>query len=42
MRLDDLADDDVVISQLDNGGHPTFDRARRIDQNRRSGCAAAE
>jgi hypothetical protein len=34
MRLDDLTDDDVVISLLDNGGHPTFDRARRIDQNR--------
>ena len=42
MRLDHLANDDVMISVLNNGRHPTFDRTGRIDQNRRPGLALAE
>src|SRR5215468_4952180 len=33
MRLDNLADHNVVIALLDDRGHTTFDRARRIDEN---------
>ena len=42
MRLDDLADNDVVITLLDNGGHTTFDCTGSIDKNRRPGFALAE
>ena len=42
MRLDDLADDDVVISLLNNGCHTTFDRTGSIDENRRSRFALTE
>ena len=42
MRLDDFADDDVVIPLLNNGGYTTFDRTGRIDKNRSSGFALTE
>jgi hypothetical protein len=42
MRLDDLADNDVVISLLNNGCHSTFDRTGSINKNRRPGFALAE
>jgi len=42
VRLNNLTDDDVVISLLDNCGHPTFDRARSIDENWSAGFALAE
>ena len=41
MGLDHLADDDVMIALLDDRGHAAFDRARRIDEDRRTGRALA-
>jgi len=42
MRLDDFADDDVVIPLLNNGCYTTFDRTGSIDKNRSSGFALTE
>ncbi len=37
MRLDDLADDDVVVALLDDAGDPAFDRGRCRIKDRRAG-----
>src|SRR5215471_12842194 len=42
MRLDNFADDDVVIPLLNNGCYTTFDRTGSIDKNRSSGFALTE
>jgi hypothetical protein len=42
MRLDHLADDDVVIALFDNSRDAAFDRPHCVDQKRRPGRAAAE